>query len=191
MTTNGGTTTTTSTSSSLPLYSQYPISSHWELTLTNDETVSGEVYCTDPVAEVVVLHNDLKEVRVVSVGQIRDSKQIKEADVDTASVSSGFNTAHAKKALDEREKRSLKLAQESWKSVNPKASPKGQQCFDMLLKACGEAIWKGESIVVGYVGHQVIVDPPYTPDDCKLLESGSGKGTLDRVQKVLASVGAS
>ena len=121
MTTNGGaTTTTTATSSSLPLYSQYPISSHWELTLTNDETVSGEVYCTDPVAEVVVLHNDLKEVRVVSVGQIRESKQIKEADVDTASISSGFNTAHAKKALDEREKRSLKLAQESLKSVNPK-----------------------------------------------------------------------
>lgn len=126
-TANGGTASGTGisnsspSSSALPLYSQYPISSSWELTLTNNETVKGEVYCTDPVAEVVVLHNELKEVNIVSVRQIRESKQIKDADEDiAASVSASFNTAIAKKSLDEREKRSLKLAQESWKSVNPK-----------------------------------------------------------------------
>lgn len=68
------------------------------------------------------------------------------------------------------------------------ASPKGQLAFDRLLKACGEAVWKGETIIVGTVGHQVVVDPPYTAENCKLLKSGSGKGTLDRVQKVLTSI---
>jgi hypothetical protein len=119
--TNG---TAASSASSLPLYSQFPISSHWELTLTNDETVKGEVYCTDPVAGVVVLQDAQQEVRLVSIAAIRESKQVKEADADAASVSAAFNTSHAKKALDEREKRSLKLAQESLKSVNPKVRMK-------------------------------------------------------------------
>lgn len=118
--TTNGTTTTTTKSSPLPLYSQFPISSQWELTLTNGETVKGEVYCTDPVAEVVVLQDVLKDIRIISISTISESRQVKEPGVETTSASATFNTAHARKALEEREKRSLRLAQESLKSVNPK-----------------------------------------------------------------------
>ena len=65
--------------------------------------------------------------------------------------------------------------------------------FDRLLKACNEVIWKGESIIVL---DTIKVDPPYTHDDCKLLQSagaGSGQqkqGSLDRVQKIVDSIHA-
>lgn len=70
-----------------------------------------------------------------------------------------------------------------WQS---KADPKGQLVFDRLLKACNEVVWKNESIIVL---NEIKVDPPYTQDDCKLLQSTTGKqGSLERVQKIVSSV---
>jgi Anticodon-binding domain len=66
------------------------------------------------------------------------------------------------------------------------ASPKGQIVFDRLLKACNEVVWEGESIIVL---KSIQVDPPYMQDNCKLLQPGSGQGNLDRVQKIVSSLG--
>lgn len=95
----------------------------------------------------------------------------------------------SKKALDEREKRAMRLADESFAQINQKVSPAGQAVFDRLLKACNEVAWKGESI---YVLNQIRVDPPYSKDDCKHLTSsvtgGSlNEGSLDRVKKIVGS----
>jgi protein LSM12 len=68
------------------------------------------------------------------------------------------------------------------------ASPKGQFVFDRLLKACNEVVWKDESIIVL---NTIQVDPPYSQEDCKLLQPGSGQGSLDRVQKIVSSLGGS
>ena len=63
--------------------------------------------------------------------------------------------------------------------------------FDKLLKACNEAVWKGDAILV--LG-QVQVDPPYGPEQCKILQkNASGKkslddGSLERIQKIVAAV---
>lgn len=68
------------------------------------------------------------------------------------------------------------------------ASVKGQMIFDRLLKACNEVVWTGESIVVL---QSIQVDPPYGQDSCKILKAGSAQGSLDRVQKIVASVASS
>lgn len=70
------------------------------------------------------------------------------------------------------------------------ASPAGQLVFDKLVKACGEVVWKGESILV--LKH-VQVDPPYGPEDCKIVQrNATGKkalddGSLERVKKIVAA----
>jgi hypothetical protein len=106
-------------SASQPLYLQYPMSSSWELTLTNDDKVQGEVYCTDPISQIVVLQDQLSDIRMISVASIREAKLLKEASPDPAAAPPA-NTVHAKKALEEREKRAIKIAQESFRHINPK-----------------------------------------------------------------------
>lgn len=90
------------------------------------------------------------------------------------------------KALQERERRSLRTAQESFTQINQKASAAGQVVFDRLLKACNDVIWRGESVLVL---NQIRVDPPYGKDDCKLLMGGSSgvalKEVLERVKMIV------
>jgi hypothetical protein len=103
-----------------PLYLQYPLSSTWEIVLTNDETITGEVYCTDPIADVVVLQDphSSETIRVISMSSIRDSKQIKEPKDEPATATNG--NGYSKKAMEEREKRAIRLAQESFRHLNAK-----------------------------------------------------------------------
>ncbi|KAL3905144.1 MAG: hypothetical protein SGILL_009796 [Bacillariaceae sp.] len=184
----GGGGETSSTNGSGGIHAKYPISSQWEFTLKNGDAVKGEVYCTDPVADLVVIQDGHKDIRMISVASISESKQVSEGSeeaLEKLSLSSSSNVVHAKKALEEREKRAIRLAQDSLKHLNPKASPKGQAVFDLLLKACKDVTWKGESIIVL---DSIQVDPPYAQDNCKLLQEGSGRGSLDRVQKIVSSV---
>lgn len=198
-----------SSSSSTSLYSKFPISSAWELILQDGEAVKGQVYCADPVAGIVVLQ-DASDIRLVSVSSIREAKRTQEATKTPEPTATEIT--HTKKALEEREKRAIKLAQESIRHLNPKvgcnalldrdtlvvdhsahlfllqASVKGQMIFDRLLKACNEVVWTGESIVVL---QSIQVDPPYGQDSCKILKAGSAQGSLDRVQKIVASVASS
>jgi protein LSM12 len=76
-------------------------------------------------------------------------------------------------------------------ATNKQASPQGQLVFDKLLKACSEAVWKGESILVL---KQVQVDPPYGPEHCKIVQRNSTSkkatledGSLERIQKIVAA----
>lgn len=175
-----------------PLYAKYPISSQWEFTLTNGESVKGEIYCIDPVADMVVIQDSQNDIRMISVSSIDAAESRDEANDEESSTieqtNNNFDTVHAKKALEEREKRAIRLAQESFKHLNPKAPPKGQIVFDRLLKACNEVVWKNHSIVVL---DSIIVDPPYTQEDCKILKPSSKQGSLDRVQKIVSSITSS
>mmetsp|Transcript_19288 Transcript_19288/g.29304 ORF Transcript_19288/g.29304 Transcript_19288/m.29304 type:complete len:239 (+) Transcript_19288:140-856(+) len=96
-----------------------------------------------------------------------------------------------KKALEEREKRAIRLAEESFTHINEKATPEGQATFDRLLKACNQVVWRGESILVL---NQVRVDPPYGKDHCKLIQATEGKdstglskSSLERVKRIVSS----
>jgi hypothetical protein len=116
--------TAAATGTKKPLYLQYPLSSTWEIVLTNDETITGEVYCTDPIADVVVLQDPQASdtIRMIAVASIRDSKQIKEAKDDAAAAATTNGNGYSKKAMEEREKRAIRLAQESFRHLNVKVS---------------------------------------------------------------------
>jgi hypothetical protein len=104
-----------------PLYSKYPISSQWEFTLTNGDVVKGEIYCTDPVADVVVVQDALRDVRIIAAARISASKQMSEVSANARpKLPSTENMLHSKKALEEREKKAIRIAQDSLKHLNPK-----------------------------------------------------------------------
>eukprot|EP00591_Stephanopyxis_turris_P016675 CAMPEP_0195533126 /NCGR_PEP_ID=MMETSP0794_2-20130614/39905_1 /TAXON_ID=515487 /ORGANISM="Stephanopyxis turris, Strain CCMP 815" /LENGTH=269 /DNA_ID=CAMNT_0040665561 /DNA_START=41 /DNA_END=850 /DNA_ORIENTATION=+ len=94
--------------------------------------------------------------------------------------------AVSKKDVEERERRAIRLAEESFGHINQKASAEGQTVFDRLVKACNDVVWSGESIIVL---NQVRVDPPYRKEDCKLVGSSRGsslnEGSLERVKKIV------
>lgn len=165
-----------------------------------------------------LVHTTLaSEVRIVNASCVTGRKQIKAdgAEKDGGDVTDKGSAAAAteggvgspsaneieslsaplpsvsRRALEERERRALKLAEESLSHINRKASPAGQAVFDRLLKACNEVSWRGTSIVVL---HQIRVDPPYGADDCRLIGEAESEaaarlheGSLDRVKKIVTS----
>lgn len=97
-----------SSDSNEPIHLMYPMTSRWEFTLQNGDKVHGEVYCTDPVAGLVVLF-ERGDLKMVTSGSIRESKLLQKASADPLP---SVNMMHTKKALDEREKRGIRIAEE-------------------------------------------------------------------------------
>lgn len=188
-----------------------------ELTvLPNHEVVRGLIYTTDEISNSIVIKKTLShstitsEVRVINANMIMDKKQIAAVTATTstanaigeASETTNDLDAYAgdlsvplpavnKKSLEERERRAIRLAEESFAHINQKASPVGQAVFDRLVKACNEVVWRGESILVL---NQIRVDAPYGKEDCKLLMDSGGssgsalnEGSLERVKMIVAA----
>lgn len=214
---NMASTTNNKDQSSSPLYMTYPINTIMELTvLPNHEVVRGLIYTTDEISNSIVIKKTLShstitsEVRVINANMIMDKKQIADVTATTstantigeASETTNDLDAYAgdlsaplpavnKKSLEERERRAIRLAEESFAHINQKASPVGQAVFDRLVKACNEVVWRGESILVL---NQIRVDAPYGKEDCKLLMDSGGssgsalnEGSLERVKMIVAA----
>lgn len=115
------------TDTNQPLYLQYPVNSLWEITLSTGETVSGTVYCTDEVSNTVFLQKNLThttlatELRVVHASQIARSKSLppEQGGGDQSSQSAPLPKIQ-KKALEEREKKAIRMAEESFRHINEK-----------------------------------------------------------------------
>jgi len=183
------------------------------------DVIRGVVYCTDEVSNSVaikrsVVHTTLSsEITVVNAACVVEMKTVdlglgqqkgssgdegEDADGDALRALHGVTNLKdlavplphvSRKALDERERRALKIAEESFSHINQKASPEGQKIFDKLLKACNEVVWREQSILVL---NQIRVDPPYAIENCTLLGSSGGnkglnEGSLDRVKKIVAA----
>lgn len=199
-------TTSNGAGASAPLDEAYPVNSILELVLApNDETVCGLVYCTDPVSNSIVLKKSLNyttlasEIRVVNASCVKSKKVIaaqapknrsgddKNGGGEVQEIAMPLPNV-TKKSIDEREKRAVMLAKESFKHINQKATPEGQAVFDRLLKACNEVKWNGESIIVL---NNIKVDPPYKAGNCRLLKSVAGgvmhEGSLDRVKRIVGA----
>lgn len=175
-------------SNAKPLYETYPVNSVLELTLKGvDEKVKGVVYCTDEISQTVVLKKALthttlsSEIFVVQANAVTNSQIIEQEASEEEKIPIG-NVS--KKALEQQEKRAIRLAEEALQHINQKATPEGQAVFDRLLKACNEVVWKGESI---QVLNQIQVDPPYAVDNCRLIsdDGRQAEGSLERVKKIV------
>jgi hypothetical protein len=117
-----------------PLFLQYPVGSTWDFTLSTDERIVGAtVYCTDEVSDTVMIQKALAhttlatEVRIVQSSHIvQATKQQPRADStgeSSADMSSFLNQPLPKiqkKALEERERRAVRLAEESFRHINQK-----------------------------------------------------------------------
>eukprot|EP00538_Stauroneis_constricta_P009478 CAMPEP_0119556134 /NCGR_PEP_ID=MMETSP1352-20130426/8174_1 /TAXON_ID=265584 /ORGANISM="Stauroneis constricta, Strain CCMP1120" /LENGTH=179 /DNA_ID=CAMNT_0007603037 /DNA_START=361 /DNA_END=900 /DNA_ORIENTATION=- len=168
-----------------PLDTQYPVCSSWDIVLKNDDKVRGEIYTVDPISNFIFVKDQLSEVRMINAAFIKSSTLIKKAEQsDIQALSALAKATHSKRALEEKEKRAIRLAEESFRNNNPKASAFGQAVFDRLVKACNEVSWDGNSIIVM---SQIRVDPPYGQDNCKPIKTGKGASGLDRIQKIVAS----
>ena len=114
---------------SIALCDSYPVNAVLELTLVNDEVVSVLVYCTDELSRSIVLRKSLNyttlasEIRVINASSVKKKKVI----LAQAPAHKGENTEVevalpllnvSKKAIDEREKRAITLAQESFQHIN-------------------------------------------------------------------------
>ena len=124
--------------SSVPLSAAYPVNSVLELTLSpTNETVRGLVYCTDETSQSIVLRKSLNyttlasEIRVINARCVKGKKVIMaeapKSRADGAGATDDTEIALplpnvTKKAIDEREKRAIMLAQDSVKHINQKVS---------------------------------------------------------------------
>eukprot|EP00804_Cyclotella_cryptica_P015687 CCRYP_018921-RA/>CCRYP_018921-RA protein AED:0.19 eAED:0.19 QI:300/1/1/1/1/1/2/1176/212 len=202
-----------------PLSQTYPINTLMELTVAPDNTIiRGLIYCTDEISQSIVLQRSLvhttlsSEITVVHAQSVLERKSIEVPNRNGDSAPEGtlsseenikkYGVANleeikklplpnvSRKALEERERRAIRLAEESLSHINQKATPAGQKIFDKLLKACNEVVWDGESILV--LNH-IRVDPPYTPEKCNLVDRSGGLDdhSLERVKKIVgAAVGS-
>jgi hypothetical protein len=133
-----------STESRLSLYQLYPVNSIVEITLNpGREVVSGLVYCTDEISNSVVLKKSLphtilsSDIRIINASSILECKIItKEAPISKASAD-GAEVADelavplsnvSKKSVLEKERRALKLSEESLRHINDKV-----RTFDLFF----------------------------------------------------------
>lgn len=187
-----------------PLSVSYPVNSILELKLfPTDEVVRGLVFCTDEISQSIVLKKGLNhttlasEIRVINVNCVKEKKVIIAQAPTNRSDKDGNMVREValplpsvtKKSIDEKEKRAIMMAEESFRHINQKASLEGQIVFDRLLKACNEVIWNGESIIVL---NQIKVEPPYNEENCVLLQTGGPDRVLneDSLERVKRIVGA-
>lgn len=116
-----------------PLFLQYKVNSIVELTLApNSEVVRGLVYCTDDVSNSIVLKKSLvhttlaSEIRIINAASVTAKKVIMEEAPATAEEGETAEELAlplpnvSKKALEEREKRAIRLAEESFRHINEK-----------------------------------------------------------------------
>jgi hypothetical protein len=124
---NSGTPIKTSSTTGKTLYERYPVNSILSLTLNgSDKPVRGVVYCTDEISQTVVLKKALthttlsSEIFVVQANAITSSQIIgKETSEDQKLVLSGSVN---KKAIEQQEKRAIRLAEEALQHINQKVN---------------------------------------------------------------------
>lgn len=110
------------------LEAQYPVNTSWEFVLQSQENVEGSIYCTDEISQTVVLQTTLShtvlatEIRVIHATHIVRATQQKTTDANDSNPLSAPLPKIQKKVLEEREKKSLKMAEESLRHINEKVS---------------------------------------------------------------------
>lgn len=128
-------------SSSTALCDVYPVNSILELTLVpNDEKVRGLVYCTDDISNSIVLKKSLNyttlasEIRVINASCVKEKKVVMEEAPKSRKEEGGSNVEEieeialplpmnvTRKSIEEREKRAIMLAEESFKHINQQVS---------------------------------------------------------------------
>lgn len=110
---------------------RYPVNSTWEFTLPDEEIAAGTVYCTDETSQTVVLQKSLVhttltfEVRMVQVASIKKEKLISSSAENSTNSDVSLSKplpVVQKKVLEERERKAIRMVQESFLHINQNVS---------------------------------------------------------------------
>jgi hypothetical protein len=109
------------------LLQKFPVNSLQELKLTTGEKISGRVYCTDEMSRSIVIQTALvhttlsTELRIISADYVASSTLIPEnsesVNVAATPLTQPLPKIH-KKVLEDRERRAIRLAEESLRHIN-------------------------------------------------------------------------
>jgi hypothetical protein len=115
------------------LETRFPVNAHFKLTLSSEETVQGSIYCTDEVSQTVALQTSLThttlacDMRIIHAPSIIKAVEvIKKAVADAAVEEEGALLLSAtlpkiqRKVLEERERKAIRMAEESLRHINQK-----------------------------------------------------------------------
>ncbi len=120
------------------LNDDYPVNSVMELTIApSNEKLKGLVYCTDDISNTIVLKKSVNyttlssEVWVLNANSVVDKRiLVKEAPTASAENSGGVDSDDvefampllnvSREAIEKRENRNIKLAEDSFKHINLK-----------------------------------------------------------------------
>ena len=130
-----------STTTTLPLSSIYPINTQMELTLdtnnNNNTVVRGTIYCTDEISNTIVLKQSLvhttlsSEITVINAAVVTGCRVVKDEDSSSSSAAAEQLEEEeeekilpnvSRRMVEERERRAIKLMEESFSHVNQKVS---------------------------------------------------------------------
>ena len=118
----------------LPLSSIYPINTLMELTLNKAETATGTIYCTDEISNTIVLKKSLvhttlsSEITVINADVVTARRIITEADESDDNNNNKSNSSElvlpnvSRRMVEERERRAIKLMEESFSHINEQVS---------------------------------------------------------------------
>ena len=127
------------------LAQRFPVNSLQELTLSNGESVAGRVYCTDEATGSIVLQKSLvhttlaSEIRIVAVDSVTKSSVLTEESQASAVAPTPLTQALPKiqkKALEEREQRAIRLAEERLRHINQKVGAASDMNEDFMCSFC-------------------------------------------------------
>lgn len=121
----------------ISLSNRFPVNSLQEITLQNGEKVSGRIYCTDETTGSVVMQTALvhttlaTEIRIVSSDSIVSSETIESSSTSTVASTPLTQPLPKiqKKVLEDRERRAIRLAEESLRHINQKVRLHSQYCI--------------------------------------------------------------
>lgn len=123
---------------SASLAATYPVNTLMELKLSpHGATVRGLIYCTDEISNSIVVKKSLvhttlsSEITVINADSVVEKKVITDPSDEDARELAGVRDASelkvplpnvSRKALEERERRAIRLAEESFSHVNQRVS---------------------------------------------------------------------
>ena len=116
------------------LNDDYPVNSIMEITVTGNEKYTGLVYCTDDISNTIVLKKSVNyttlssDIWVLNANSVLEKKVVVEKAPDSNGTEGGDSGVElsvpllyvSKKDIENREKRAIDLAKDSFRHINQK-----------------------------------------------------------------------
>lgn len=160
----------------------FPIGSFVVCVTYHKKELEGEVLAFDPQTKMLILKcpssngkSNLCDVHMVNLNYVSDVDVKKEATTSPPPMQY-LNLQRISRRLELN-------VDEKMRMVNAMASgvsSEGRQLFLAISKTYAEIAWQGENIIVL---NQVIITPPYRPENCKSMKSDDQ--AVIRIRKIV------